>query len=144
MVELIVGNKGKGKTIELLAKVNDEVINAMGNIVYLDKSNKHMYELNNKIRLINVRDYNIQNRDEFLGFLLGIISQDNDLTSMYCDSFIKLASIDENNIDISVIENTIDKLAAISEKYNINFILSLTLEDNMVTDNLKKYVVKAL
>ena len=51
MVELIVGKKGKGKTKVLLDKVNGAVKDASGSIVYLDKSTKHMYELNNKVRL---------------------------------------------------------------------------------------------
>lgn len=78
MIEIIAGEKGKGKTKELLAKVNHSVAAASGNIVYLDKSQKHMYELNNKVRLINVMDYPIDNCDEFLGFLCGIVSQDHD------------------------------------------------------------------
>ena len=43
MVQLIVGKKGKGKTKYLLDKVNSEVKNVSGNIVYLDKSTKHMF-----------------------------------------------------------------------------------------------------
>ena len=54
MVELIVGKKGKGKTKVLLDRVNGAVKEANGSIVYLDKSTKHMYELNNKVRLIDV------------------------------------------------------------------------------------------
>ena len=49
MVQLIVGKKGKGKTKQLLDKVNSEVKDISGSIVYLDKSTKHMYELNNKV-----------------------------------------------------------------------------------------------
>jgi len=49
MVQLIVGKKGKGKTKQLLDKVNAEVKTANGNIVYIDKSTKHMFELNNKV-----------------------------------------------------------------------------------------------
>ncbi len=37
MVQLIVGNKGKGKTKHLLDKVNTEVQHVSGNIVYIDK-----------------------------------------------------------------------------------------------------------
>ena len=59
MVQLIVGKKGKGKTKHLLDKVNNEVKNITGNIVYLDKSTKHMYELNNKVRLVDVSEYAI-------------------------------------------------------------------------------------
>ena len=72
MVQLIVGKKGKGKTKHLLDKVNTEVQSVSGNIVYLDKSTKHMYELNNKIRLIDLSSYMITNSDEFLGFISGI------------------------------------------------------------------------
>ena len=91
MVQLIVGKKGKGKTKHLLDKVNSEVQKVFGNIVYLDKSTKHMYELNNKIRLIDVSSYLITDPDEFVGFVSGIISQDHDLEQMYFDSFLKIA-----------------------------------------------------
>ena len=90
MVQLIVGKKGKGKTKHLLDKVNSEVQNVSGNIVYLDKSTKHMYELNNKIRLIDVSSYMISNSDEFVGFICGIISQDHDLQQMYFTTLLLL------------------------------------------------------
>ena len=61
MVEIIAGEKGKGKTKYLLDKVNDSVKSASGNIVYLDKSQKHMYELNNIYTKNSVHfQYNIQ------------------------------------------------------------------------------------
>lgn len=63
MVQLIVGKKGKGKTKYLLDKVNEAIKSANGNIVYLDKSSKHMYELNNKIRLIDCVNYPLKNSD---------------------------------------------------------------------------------
>ena len=66
MVQLIVGNKGKGKTKHLLDKVNTEVQHVSGNIVYIDKSAKHMYELNNKVRLIDVSGFPVKNADEFV------------------------------------------------------------------------------
>ena len=73
MVEIIAGEKGKGKTKYLLDKVNDSVKSASGNIVYLDKSQKHMYELNNKVSLIKVTDLQVSTCEEFLGFKCGIV-----------------------------------------------------------------------
>lgn len=122
MIEIICGEKGKGKTKELLDKVNHTVSTAAGNIVFLDKSQKHMYELNNKARLINVTDYPVTNCDEFLGFICGIVSQDHDLQEMYLDSFLTIASI-ESDQDIV---KTIEKLDIISEKYKVRFILSVS------------------
>ena len=95
MVQLIVGEKGKGKTKCLLEKVNEEIRNILGNVVFLDKSPKHMYELNNKIRLIVVPDFNIETPEAFLGFVAGIISQDHDLQQMYFDSFLKIACLED-------------------------------------------------
>ena len=125
MIEIISGVKGKGKTKELLGKVNSSVATATGNIVYLDKSQKHMYELNNKVRLINVMDYPIETCDEFLGFLCGIVSQDHDLEEMYLDSFLTIASIENNDI----LCHAIEKLDIISEKYNVKFILSVSKDE---------------
>ena len=102
MVEIIAGEKGKGKTKYLLDKVNDSVKSASGNIVYLDKSQKHMYELSNKVRLINVTDFPVTNCDEFLGFICGIVSQDHDLQEMYLDSFLTIANIEEGQINHAI------------------------------------------
>ena len=66
MVQLIVGKKGKGKTKCLLDRVNTEVKNILGNIAFLDKNTKHMYELNNKVRLIVVPEFMVSNADEFI------------------------------------------------------------------------------
>ena len=121
MIEIICGEKGKGKTKVLLDKVNSSVATAAGNVVYLDKSQKHMYELNNKVRLINVIDYPVTNCDEFLGFICGIVSQDHDLEEMYLDSFLTIASIDS---DADIVKS-MEKLDIISEKYKVRFILSV-------------------
>ena len=140
MIEIISGEKGKGKTKELLNKVNTSITSATGNIVYLDKSQKHMYELNNKIRLINVVDYPITNCDEFLGFICGIVSQDHDLEEMYLDSFLTIASIDSDEL----LNHAIQKLDVISEKYNVKFILSVSKDESKLTDIAKAKIVISL
>ena len=140
MIEIIAGEKGKGKTKELLAKVNHSVAAASGNIVYLDKSQKHMYELNNKVRLINVMDYPIDNCDEFLGFLCGIVSQDHDLEEMYLDSFLTTAFAETDD----EIQHAIEKLDIISEKYNVKFILSVSRDESRLPECAKAKIVISL
>ena len=140
MIQLIVGKKGKGKTKHLLAKVNDAIKGAKGNIVYLDKSSKHMYELNNKVRLINVMDYPIDNCDEFLGFLCGIVSQDHDLEEMYLDSFLTIAFTETDD----EIQHAIEKLDIISEKYNVKFILSVSRDESRLPECAKAKIVISL
>ncbi|MCM1122335.1 MAG: twitching motility protein PilT [Eubacterium sp.] len=139
MVQLIVGNKGKGKTKHLLDKANAEIKDVQGNVVYLDKSTKHMFELNNKIRLIDVPDYLVTNSDEFTGFICGIISQDHDLQHMYLDSFLKIACLNEDNYSA-----TIDKLETISTKFHVDFVISISVDEHALPDNLKSKVIVSL
>ena len=139
MVEIIAGKKGKGKTKYLLDKVNTSVESASGNIVYLDKSTKHMYELNNKIRLIDVSSYLITSPEEFLGFVCGIVSQDHDLQQMYFDSFLKIACAEEAEI-----EPIIKKLDAIGEKFGIDFVLSVSRDEAELPASLKEKIIVSL
>ena len=132
--------EGEPLTVDMLNKVNTSITSATGNIVYLDKSQKHMYELNNKIRLINVNDFLIDNCDEFLGFICGVISQDHDLEEMYLDSFLTIASIDSDEL----LNHAIQKLDVISEKYNVKFILSVSKDESKLTDIAKAKIVISL
>ena len=140
MVQLIVGKKGKGKTKVILDMVNNEIKNASGSIVYLDKSMDHMYELNNTVRLINVSDYGIANADEFIGFIRGIISQDHDLEQVYFDGFLKIACLENSDR----IEEVVNKLSDISEKYNFKIIASVSLDESDLSDSLKSKIAVSL
>ena len=136
MVQLIIGNKGDGKTKHLLDRVNSQIKTASGNIVYLDKSTKHMHELNNKVRLINVTDYPLKNSDEFIGFLRGIISQDYDLEQVYLDSFLKIAHLEHGDLT-----DALTQLNQISEQFKVDFCISISVEEKELPDFAKEQVL---
>lgn len=139
MVQLIVGKKGKGKTKELLDKVNAAVKTANGNVVYLDKSTKHMYELNNKVRLIDVSSFPLKNCDEFIGFLNGIISQDNDLEMMYLDSFLTIAKVKDE-----CMEDTVKQIEALGKQFSITFVLSISVDAGELPETFKDKIIVSL
>ena len=139
MVELIVGKKGKGKTKVLLDRVNGAVKDANGSIVYLDKSTKHMYELNNKVRLINVTTYPIKNADEFVGFICGIISQDHDLEQIYLDSFLRIA-----NLEGADVTSTLQQLDDIGNAFKVSIIISISLDKEEIPEAFQDKIVVAL
>ena len=139
MVELIVGKRGKGKTKVLLDKVNGAVKEANGSIVYLDKSSKHMYELNNKVRLIDVSGFPIKNADEFVGFICGILSQDHDLEQIYLDSFLKVARLEGKDVT-----STLEQLESIGTQFNVTFIISMSLDKEELPEIFHEKVIVAL
>ena len=139
MVQLIVGKKGKGKTKCLLDKVNSEVKNILGNVVYLDKSTRHMFELNNKVRLICVPDYGVDNADQFLGFVSGILSQDHDLQQMYFDSFLDIAHLRDADITPAL-----KKLDTLSQQFKIDFVLSVSMDEADLPESAKSLIAISL
>ena len=139
MIQIIAGNKGKGKTKYLLDKVNTEIKSVHGNIVYLDKSSQHMYELNNKVRLIDTSEFILSSADAFIGFICGIISQDHDLEQVYVDSFLKIAKLEKETVG-----PMLEKLEAIGEKYDVTFILSISMDEQEFPENMQSKVIVSL
>ena len=139
MVQLIAGKKGKGKTKQLLDKVNSEVKEIPGSIVYLNKNAKHMYELNNKVRLVDVSQFMLESTSEFLGFICGVISQDHDLQQIYFDSFLTIAFLEGKDI-----APVIEKLEKISACFDVDFILSVSLDEAELSESLREKVIVSL
>ncbi len=139
MIQIISGVKGKGKTKYLIQKANEAVKVATGSVVYLDKNNKHMYELSNKIRLINVGEYPITTDDAFIGFICGLVSQDSDLEAMYLDSFLTIGCVAEDNVAY-----ILTKVNEISEKFNFNVTISISIDADNIPEEFKKDIIISL
>lgn len=139
MIQIISGVKGKGKTKFLIQKANEAVKAANGSVVYLDKNNKHMYELSNRIRLINVGDFPIDTYDAFIGFICGLISQDRDLEHMFFDSFLTIASVSDDYVGY-----VLSKLVDVSEKFNVDFTISISIDADNIPEEFKKDIVISL
>lgn len=134
MIQLLVGEKGSGKTKVLLEKANDAAVAAQGNIVFIDNDNSHMYELKNNIRLVNVSDYSVENAEEFAGFIAGIISADHDLEQIFVDRFAKIAGND--------FEKALVKIEALTKKYDIKCTASISVAKDSLSDEVKAMIAE--
>ena len=139
MVHIVCGEKGKGITKVILEKANEAIKTSGGNVVFLDKDLAHMYELNNKIRLINVKDFLVENANEFVGFLCGIISQDHDLEAIFLDSFLKISFTDKDTM-----KPVLDKIIQVADKYSVDIILSLSVKSEDMPEEYKHNILVSL
>ena len=98
-----------------------------------------MYELSNKIRLINVLDYGIDNHDKFIGFISGIIAQDHDIEQVYLDSFLKLSC--QEGEDITTTVQFLDKIGSDNQ---VTFVLSVSADEHELPEAVKKYIEVSL
>lgn len=134
MIQIICGEKGTGKTKEMLKRANDLAVSAKGTIVYLDKSSQHIYELNNQIRLINVTEYPVCTYEGFIGFVSGLLSGNHDIECIFIDSMIKIANLSDENIKAAI--ETLEKLSD-----DVQFICSISLNESALDSNLKEKIL---
>ena len=136
MIQLIIGEKGKGKTKILLKKANTEIQTVHGNIVYVDKCKQHMYELNRRVRLIDITEYPVNNPDAFIGFLCGLLSQDNDLEQIYLDSFLNIMKIGEEDVPAAL-----EQISSISDTFHVDFIISVSILRNQLPESWHSCII---
>ena len=96
-----------------------------------------MYDLKYRIRSVCMEDFEqVTNADEYIGFLLGIISQDHDIELIFLDSVLHHA-----DIKVSDLENFLERLESISKNYGPKFVVSLSADQSELGDYVKKYEI---
>ena len=137
MVKLLIGHKGSGKTKKMIEMANSSLNNVNGSVVYINKNARLMFDLKYRIRVICMDDYpEIDNVDKYIGFIYGMISQDHDLELIFIDSILRYKSIKPENM-----EEFLEKISAISDKYEIEFIVSVSANRDELGDYMEKYTV---
>jgi len=135
MVKLIVGTKGSGKTRKMINLANDQVNDAKGNLIFINKDKRLMYDLQHDIRFISVEDYDIKDVEGYTGFLNGIICSNHDIETIYIDSILKHA-----NIGMVDVVGFLDKLHLMGEKSGLDFKVSISSSIEEMPEEIKKYV----
>lgn len=135
MVELLIGKKGTGKTKALIENVNNALSVAKGNVVFIsNNTSSTMYDIKSKVRMADTSEFDIDTYSEFLGFICGIISRDFDITNIYIDGIFKIVGSD--NLD--GFEEFLDKLQEVGNKFNISFVISVSIDADSAPDYIKK------
>ena len=98
-----------------------------------------MFELSNRIRLINTSDYPLDTYDAFLGFVCGLISQDHDLEAMYLDSFLTISSVTDDYVGY-----VLSKLNDISSKFNVDFVISISMDADTLPEEFRDNIIISL
>ena len=134
MVKLLIGKKGTGKTKALIEQVNAAASVAKGNVVYISNSTSSaMFDVSRNVRMIDTTDFEIVNYSEFEGFICGIISGNYDITNIFVDGLFKIVDGD----DLDGLEVFFARLEKISKKFDISFVLSLSIDADTAPDYVK-------
>ncbi|NMA83040.1 MAG: twitching motility protein PilT [Epulopiscium sp.] len=136
MIQIVAGQKGEGKTKQLIQNANEFIKQAKGNVVFIHYHNRPMYTLHYSIRFITTQEFPIRNSDEFIGFLHGLLSRDRDIEKIYIDEILKIACI-----DIDEVATIVEQLRIMSKRYHVQFIISLNCLNQDLPQTLKPFLV---
>ena len=124
MVKILIGHKGSGKTKRMIDLVNEQVQTAKGSIIFINKNSRLIYDLDYKIRVVCMEDFpHVTNEDEYIGFLFGIMSADNDIETIFLDGIMS-----HRDFALDILPSFIEKIKIISKETGIDFVISVSAE----------------
>ena len=136
MIHVIMGLKGSGKTKKLIASINETVANASGDVVCIEYGKKLTYDVNYRVRLVDSKEYGINNLDMLKGFLSGLHAGNFDITNVYIDNLYKTIGSDRASG-----EAFITWCAAFAQANNMNITITVSDDPAEASEEVKKYLV---
>jgi len=137
MVQLVCGHNGTGKTRRMIDMANKAIDSIQGKMVFLEANNRHIFDLDYRIRYINTKEFGLTNAEQFQGFVCGLIATDYDVEQVYIDGLYKIALAGMDKID-----SVIERLDYLSEKFNVNFIMSVNHDFEDIPVGLRDRIIE--
>lgn len=135
MIRVIMGNKGAGKTKQMIELINSAVQTERGNVVCIESGQKLTFDINHQIRLIEASQFDIGDYTAIKGFISGLYAGNYDITHIFIDSLCKIVP---GPCDIKT-ETFLDWLDGFGEKHSIKFTITISDDPSLVTEGVKKY-----
>ena len=135
MIHVIMGLKGSGKTKKLLASINETVANASGDVVCIEYGKKLTYDLTYRVRLVDSKEYGINNQDKLKGFLSGLHAGNFDITNVYIDNLYKTIGTDRAQGEAFVLW-----CAEFAQVNNMNITITISDDPALASEEIKKYL----
>ena len=136
MIHVIMGLKGSGKTKKLIDSINEAVANAQGDVVCIEYGKQLTYDVNYRVRLVNSKEYNINNQDKLKGLICGLHAGNFDITNVYIDNLYKTIGADR-----ALGEEFILWCAEFAKINNMNFTITVSDDPAGASDTVKAYLV---
>ena len=136
MIHVIMGLKGSGKTKKLIASINETVANAHGDVVCIEYGKKLTYDVTYRVRLVDSKEYGINNQDKLKGFLSGLHAGNFDITNVYIDNLYKTIGSDRAQGEAFILW-----CAEFAQANEMNITLSVSDDPAEASEAVKAYLV---
>lgn len=135
MIHVIMGLKGSGKTKKLIDSIHETVANASGDVVCIEYGKKLTYDVNYRVRLVDSKEYAINNQDMLKGFISGLHAGNFDITHVYIDNLYKTIGSDR-----AAGEAFIAWCAEFAKINNMEITMSVSDDPALASEAVKQYL----
>lgn len=139
MIKLIVGKKGSGKTKAMVGMSNEAVKKTKGHVVFIDVDQSRMFQVDYRARFMHLSEYNIENENEFFGFLCGVVASNYDIDHIFIDGLMQVSESDLEDMG-----RFFDRLDKLEKKFNITFVIGVSWEKDEIPEFLQRYKIDKL
>ena len=136
MIQVIMGLKGSGKTKRLIDAINNSVSKAEGDVVCIEYGKQLTYDVNHRVRLVDSKEYGINNLDMLKGLLSGLHAGNFDITNVFIDNLYKTIGVDR-----AAGEAFILWAANFAEANDMNITVTVSDDAANASEEVKKYLV---
>ena len=135
MIQVIMGLKGSGKTKKLIDAINEAVASAQGDVVCIEYGKQLTYDINYRVRLVNSKEYGINNADKLKGLLSGLHAGNFDITNVYIDNLYKTIGTDRANGEAFILW-----CAKFAEDNQMNITITVSDNPESASEEIKKFL----
>ena len=135
MINVIMGLKGSGKTKKMIDSIHEAVASAHGDVVCIEYGKKLTYDVNYRVRLVDSKEYGINNLDMLKGFLSGLHAGNFDITHVYIDNLYKTIGSDR-----ATGEAFIAWCAEFAQVNNMEITMTISDDPAQASEAIKQYL----
>ena len=135
MIHVIMGLKGSGKTKKMIDSIHEAVASAHGDVVCIEYGKNLTYDVNYRVRLVDSKEYGINNLDMLKGFLSGLHAGNFDITHVYIDNLYKTIGADR-----ATGEAFIAWCAEFAQINNMEITMTISDDPAQASEAIKQYL----
>ena len=135
MIQVIMGLKGSGKTKKLIDSINQAAQSASGDVVCIEYDKKLTFDISYRVRLVDSKEYGIDNIDKLKGLVSGLHAGNYDITNVYIDNLYKTIGDDRKTGEAFILW-----CADFAKANDMNITITVSDDPAQAAESVKRYL----
>lgn len=131
-----MGEKGTGKTKQLIELINDAATHSSGCVVCIEAKSALTYDVSHQVRLISAGEYDVSSYESLRGFISGLYASNYDISHIFIDNLFKIVG----GICNQEADNFLNWLNRFSGNRNLKITVSVSGNPQLATDGMQQYL----